>query len=156
MNSENTACCSHSIVAYSKVSNVDGSVSDAWACCDCGQRFVPNFQLPSFAPEPSHLHVKLAECAAELERERLRLAACGVAALGYFEGCADEYRSASLDDVLRLRKRLDEMENAIAAEREACAEIAEETAVLYGLDNPDDYDKGCMDCAAAIRARGDV
>jgi hypothetical protein len=43
-----------------------------------------------------------------------------------------------------------------AHEREACAEIAEETAVLYGLDNPDDYDKGCMDCAAAIRARGDV
>jgi hypothetical protein len=41
-----------------------------------------------------------------------------------------------------------------AGEREACAEIAEETAVLYGLDNPDDYDKGCMDCAKAIRARG--
>ena len=38
----------------------------------------------------------------ELETERLRLAACGVAALGYFEGCKDEYRSASLEDTLRL------------------------------------------------------
>lgn len=38
----------------------------------------------------------------ELETERLKLAACGVAALGYFEGCKDKYRSASLDDVLRL------------------------------------------------------
>lgn len=40
--------------------------------------------------------------AAELERERLRLAACGTAALGYFEGCKPEYDSASLRDVLRL------------------------------------------------------
>lgn len=47
---------------------------------------------------------------AELEHERLRLAACGVAALGYTDdpGCAG---SASFDDVLRLRadnKRLRE------------------------------------------------
>jgi hypothetical protein len=40
----------------------------------------------------------------ELERERRRLAACGTAALGYFDGCKDEYKSASLDDVLRLRE----------------------------------------------------
>lgn len=39
----------------------------------------------------------------ELETERMRLAACGVAALGYFDGCKDEYRSASLEDTLRLR-----------------------------------------------------
>jgi hypothetical protein len=50
----------------------------------------------------------------ELERERLRLAACGVAALGYFEGCADEYKSASLDDVLRLRKENEELRKCIA------------------------------------------
>ena len=42
----------------------------------------------------------------ELECERMRLAACGTAALGYFDGCKDEYRSASLDDVLRLREQL--------------------------------------------------
>jgi hypothetical protein len=38
----------------------------------------------------------------DLERERMRLAACGVAALGYFDGCKKEYDSASLQDVLRL------------------------------------------------------
>jgi hypothetical protein len=38
----------------------------------------------------------------DLELERMRLAACGVAALGYFDGCNKEYESASLHDVLRL------------------------------------------------------
>lgn len=58
------------------------------------------------------LDKKLAECQAqeaklrdELETERMRLAGCGVAALGYFDGCCDTYKSASLDDVLRLRDR---------------------------------------------------
>lgn len=44
---------------------------------------------------------------ADAERERMRLAACSVAALGYFDGCADEYRSASLDDVVRLKSERD-------------------------------------------------
>lgn len=45
---------------------------------------------------------------AECEKERMRLAACGVAALGYFDGkCHDDYKSASLDDVMSLRKRAD-------------------------------------------------
>ena len=41
-----------------------------------------------------------------LEIESHRLAACGVAALGYFDGCAEEYHSASLHDVLALRAQL--------------------------------------------------
>jgi hypothetical protein len=49
---------------------------------------------------------------AELERERMRLAGCGVAALGYFEGCRDDYKSASLDDVLRLKASCDELSSA--------------------------------------------
>lgn len=49
---------------------------------------------------------RIAELEAELERERIRLAACGSAALGFFEGCKDEYYSASLGDVLRLRENL--------------------------------------------------
>lgn len=53
---------------------------------------------------------QLEEAKAELERERMRLAGCGVAALGYFDGCCDEYKSASLDDVLRLRKSLEEVQ----------------------------------------------
>lgn len=45
---------------------------------------------------------------AELETERMRLAACSTAALGYFDGeCLPEYRSAALDDVLALRAKLD-------------------------------------------------
>ena len=46
---------------------------------------------------------------ANLETERLRLAACGVAALGYFDGCKDEYRSASLEDTLRLHEKVTEL-----------------------------------------------
>jgi hypothetical protein len=49
----------------------------------------------------------------QLETERMRLAACGCAALGYFNGCADEYKSASLDDVLALHQRVVELEHAI-------------------------------------------
>lgn len=50
------------------------------------------------------LEAKLVESERKLERERLRLAVCGTAALGYFQGCKDEYKSSSLDDVLRLVK----------------------------------------------------
>jgi hypothetical protein len=52
------------------------------------------------------LQEQLAAVTKELEVEHGRLAACGVAALGYFEGCADEYRSASLEDVLALKDKL--------------------------------------------------
>jgi hypothetical protein len=43
----------------------------------------------------------------QLEVERMRLAAVGMAALGCFDGCADEYQSATLQDVLALRQKLD-------------------------------------------------
>ncbi len=56
------------------------------------------------------LRARVAELSEECERERMRLAACGAAALGYFNGCADEYKSASLDDVLSLRKERDRLE----------------------------------------------
>ncbi|MCS8087603.1 hypothetical protein N0443_29530 [Pseudomonas aeruginosa] len=46
---------------------------------------------------------RVAGLEAELETERVRLSACATAALGYFDGCADAYKSASLSDVLRLR-----------------------------------------------------
>lgn len=49
----------------------------------------------------------------ELETERMRLAACGVAALGYFDGCKDEYRSASLDDTLRLYAKCGSLESEV-------------------------------------------
>ena len=49
----------------------------------------------------------------ELDVERMRLAACGVAALGYFTDCAQEYKSASLEDVLRLRAKIEQMERQL-------------------------------------------
>lgn len=50
----------------------------------------------------------------ELERERTRLAGCGVAALGYVQEPVPEYGdSASLQDVLRLRKRAEAAERML-------------------------------------------
>lgn len=54
----------------------------------------------------------------ELEIERMRLVACGVAAQGQFEDCLEEYKSASLDDVLHLR----------ASYEDVCKNIVEEPA----------------------------
>ena len=42
---------------------------------------------------------------------------------------------------------------AIEAEREACAKVCEETTASWTQDL---YNRGCMDCAAAIRARGNT
>ena len=39
-----------------------------------------------------------------------------------------------------------------ATEREACAKVCEETTASWTQDL---YNSGCMDCAAAIRARGE-
>ena len=62
------------------------------------------------ASREATLMAKLEAAQKEVEIERMRLAACGVAALGYFEGCAEEYISASLNDVLALRAKIEEME----------------------------------------------
>lgn len=83
--------------------------------------------LSAFEPEPEDLepkpeplmtvaqHDRIAVALrAELEIERQRLVACSVAALGYFEGCADVYRSASLNDVLKLRAECDAAKARVA------------------------------------------
>jgi len=62
------------------------------------------------ASREAALMAKLEVAEKEVEIERMRLAACGVAALGYFEGCAEEYISASLNDVLALRAKIEAME----------------------------------------------
>ncbi len=94
---------------------------------------------------------------AELEVERLRLAVCGTAALGYFEDCAPEYRSASLDDVFQLRANLQTAEDlrdslyGDLAELRAKFEAAERDAARYRwLRNrsPRDY---CINCGYDAR-----
>jgi len=51
----------------------------------------------------------------ELQTERIRLAACGIAALGYFNGCCDNYKSGSLGDVLKLREKCEKLEAVVEA-----------------------------------------
>lgn len=53
------------------------------------------------------------EARADAERERMRLAGCSVAALGYYkrgDAIAPEYGSGSLDDVIALRERAEAAE----------------------------------------------
>jgi hypothetical protein len=65
------------------------------------------------------LEKRCAKLEDELETERMRLAGCSVAALGYFNGCHESYRSAALEDVLHLYARY----------KELCAQKAQLSAV---------------------------
>ena len=55
--------------------------------------------------------IELGEIKEQLESERISHAGCGVAALGYFNGCDPKYLSASLQDVITLRKKYEELLN---------------------------------------------
>lgn len=68
---------------------------------------------------------------AELDRERQRLAACGVAALGYFQGCHDDYKSASLDDVLSLHTELAASQAICSARQDS---LAHSRAIIASKD----------------------
>lgn len=46
---------------------------------------------------------ELKQCQFELETERMKLAACGIAAIGQFSECMHKYESISLRDVIKLR-----------------------------------------------------
>lgn len=74
-------------------------------------------------PNPTQLHADNLRLQDELEVERLRLAACGVAALGYFEGCKPEFRSGSLEDVLRLYKDCESLKRQVASLKRQNAEL---------------------------------
>ncbi|WGX44974.1 LysM peptidoglycan-binding domain-containing protein [Pseudomonas aeruginosa] len=85
---------------------------------------------------------------AELETERMRLAGCGVAALGYFDGCADAYKSASLSDVLRLRADCDAALARVAELESATSHIEVRQCVNcrhIGINDAADY-AACHDC----------
>lgn len=68
---------------------------------------------------------RIKKLTAELDTERQRLAACGVVAFGYFDGCADEYKSASLGDVLRLRAEVERLRGLISAIAKATGKEAQ-------------------------------
>ena len=53
--------------------------------------------------------LELEDIKQQLESERISHAGCGVAALGYFDGCDPKYLSASLMDVITLRKKYEEL-----------------------------------------------
>jgi len=69
---------------------------------------------------------QLDEANNRLEIERMRLAACGTAALGYFTDCHDDYKSASLDDVLR--------------EKVACLPLPSHLLFMIELERLREYD----------------
>lgn len=87
---------------------------------------IERLRLAGASNSLASLAQRLAKENSELERERVRLAGCGVAALGYVKEPVPEYGdSASLQDVLRLRRRCEVAEKerdehrgtAIALER---------------------------------------
>lgn len=77
----------------------------------------------------------------ELEIERMRLAVCGVAALGYYkEPVLDKYKSASLSDVLQLQKiaadaqeQIISLKNDLSYSRTLIQEIQEANANCISL-----------------------
>ena len=71
----------------------------------------------------------------ELETERMRLAGCGVAALGYFDGCKEEYRSASLDDTLRLYAKYEKQSAALKLAKDAFSAINIEAKTFMSYEN---------------------
>lgn len=84
---------------------------------------VPRWEVDEAADLIERQAAELAALRAELERERMRLAACGVVAMADTPASAakaremhDDYRSASCDDVAR---RVDEC-IALRAELDAC------------------------------------
>lgn len=93
---------------------------------------------------------KVKELQNELERERMRLAACGTAALGYFEGCCDEYKSASLDDTLRLYAKAEQ----ITRQRDLAVSAIENLVKQKGRHNTEIAYKKLVEALADIKESG--
>jgi hypothetical protein len=83
---------------------------------------------------------RFAALVAAAEREKV---AAWMMQQGYATGHGD-----TVEDLLK------ELEwQILEREREACAKVCEETTASWTQDL---YNSGCMDCAAAIRARGNT
>ena len=59
--------------------------------------------------------------------------------------------SANAPEIERINSHIKELEAAVMAEREACAKVCEDITAAWTQPV---YNGACMDCAAAIRARG--
>jgi hypothetical protein len=59
--------------------------------------------------------------------------------------------SANAPEIERINSHIKELEAAVMAEREACAKVCEDTTAAWTQPV---YNGACMDCATAIRARG--
>lgn len=80
---------------------------------------------PAFAKDWDALRAlanEVSKLRGELDRERQRLAGCGVAALGYFDGCHPDYDSASLQDTLRLYKEKERLRLELEARTQSPSE----------------------------------
>lgn len=107
------------------------------------------------------LRAELDAAKAEVERERMRLVACGVIALSDTPESLDErlsnlsadYRSASLDDVTRTVRALIAARAALAKEREAIASMCDEQAALAKRDRCHAEAGTLRQIASSVRAR---
>ena len=91
-------------------------------CVTCGAEKLYDATVATLQQQNDALRSQLDEARAELERERMRLAACGVVALANTPESAAkaraayaDYRSASCDDVARIVDKLMEAREADAA-----------------------------------------
>ena len=71
---------------------------------------------------------------------------------------ADDELAKDCDTLRRLHEENERLRDAVAAEREACAKVCEETLTHHYIKKMADKDHpmllaACADCAAAIRAR---
>jgi len=94
---------------------------------------------------------RIEELERQLETERIRLAACGAAALGYFDGCKDEYKSASLDDILRLRNNLAERDAELVDCEEQIVMLRDALKHVIGMNHSFVTTKLCEAALAATK-----
>lgn len=121
-------------------SEVGNAKSSGWEDCETCHGIIDGKHV-----EAERLRAENAALKDQLETECVRLAACSTAAIGYFEGCDDKYRSAALNDVLRLRA-----ENAALAAALVAKDAALERCTKF---TQEDYDALELKPHAALVAK---
>lgn len=111
-----------------------------------GKTMVPYETVGTNSPQDE----QLAAQSATLERERLRLAACGVVAIAdtpesaiRARAMADEYKSASCDDVARCVDECMKLRSQLATAERERDEAREAARWLYNRTSGEDYHWAC-------------